>query len=241
MPDKSAMADPLLATAGSMGATPATAADLVDRHFLRRGKGPEFAMEVGWVRRHLRRTRMVLDLGCGNGALASCLEDLHVVGVDHLQAGLARTASEGGRGPFVCADVGRLPFRDGATDAVVLQHLIEHLDDPLSTLKGVFGVLKPAGILMILTPNGWFSDSKTYEDDSHRRIFTPRDLPDLVRQAGFVVSQVVTLGVPWFQSCTRWRVLWRLRRLVLKRAEGIAWLPGARYRGQTLCCAARRP
>jgi SAM-dependent methyltransferase len=81
----------------------------------------------------------VLDVGCRDGALAECLPEAHVVGLD-----LAGT-------PDVVAALPRLPFGDRAFDAVCALDVLEHCDD----LRGAFHeCLRVADRLLLLSlPN----------------------------------------------------------------------------------------
>jgi len=68
-----------------------------------------------------------LDVGCGNGWLATRVAAarpaLSVVGCD------VRTPPAAARVAFACAEVERLPFRDGAFDVVACSHTLEHVAD----------------------------------------------------------------------------------------------------------------
>jgi ubiquinone/menaquinone biosynthesis C-methylase UbiE len=70
----------------------------------------------------------VLDVPCGTGILRGLFASLRLraTGADISPAMLAATAMRGGA-PLVRADVGRLPFRDGAFDAVVCNRFLMHL------------------------------------------------------------------------------------------------------------------
>ena len=102
-------------------------------------------------------------------------------------------------------------------------------------------MLQPGGVALLLTPNRRFSDPSVYDDDSHVHIFAADDLRQVVRDAGFSIIDARSLGLPWFRDYARWPGTWRLRRFVTQRAGALSQIPGCRWRGQTLCCAARRP
>jgi SAM-dependent methyltransferase len=99
----------------------------------------------------LPRGAAVLDAPCGDGSLAATLEqqgyDAHGVDIHSAGAGLL-----GSR--YHDADLnGRLPFADGAFDAVLSIEGIEHLEDRYAYLRELHRVLKPSGSLILTTPN----------------------------------------------------------------------------------------
>jgi len=96
----------------------------------------------------------VLDVGTGAGALLPLLRERgHVpTGVDRWD-GWRRCA---GPAPSARADAHRLPFRDGAFDAVVLHHVLAHLADAAAATAEARRVLRRGGRLGIATPNALF-------------------------------------------------------------------------------------
>lgn len=72
----------------------------------------------------------VLEVGCGNGAIAEHLRDARhdVVAVD-VTMGSARATRERARCDVLLAGLPDLPFPDGAFDTVVCSHTLEHIPD----------------------------------------------------------------------------------------------------------------
>lgn len=216
-------------------------ADPFERHFQHRGHGVEFEMEAAWVRRFLPRdAQRVLDIGCGNGALFETIGSRRVVGIDYCAVGLEQTRQRFRTTPLVCADAAHLPLADAAVDAVTSQHVIEHLPDYPKACEEWRRVLAPGGLLLVLTPNVQFADPSVFEDETHVHLFDKEDLAQTLCGAGFEIVELCSLGLPWFRNYQSLPSGWRFRRLVTRRSTAFSTVPFLKWRGQTLCCAARR-
>lgn len=62
---------------------------------------------------------------------------------------------------YVNLENGKLPYKNEIFDVVYSKSVIEHMLDPLSFVTESFRVLKPGGILLILTPD-WEANYKTF-------------------------------------------------------------------------------
>lgn len=216
--------------------------ETISRHFLRRGHGLEFEMEADWVRVHLPSGNgRIVDLGCGNGSLFDTIGTPRAVGLDYHASGLKHTRARFPKVPLLCASAERLPFADASLDGLILQHVVEHLAEAAAACREFYRVLRTGGVLLLLTPNTGFCDHSVFEDSTHVHIFDCRDLSDILVNAGFSIVDLRTLGLPWFRAYRAIPSGWRLRRWVTKHAVALSTLPRWRWRGQTLCCAARRP
>jgi len=97
----------------------------------------------------------VLDVATGTGLVARELarRGARVVGLDQSEAMLAeavrrtRRAGFGERVRFVLGRAERLPFPDGAFDAVTFTYLLRYVDDPEATVAELARVLRPGGTL----------------------------------------------------------------------------------------------
>ena len=84
----------------------------------------------------------VLDVGCGEGRLASVLGTaVRWVGVDSSPTQLAANPYR----PVVLADMRAVPFRDGAFAEVTHLWCLYHLDDPAQAIAEAARVLAPGG------------------------------------------------------------------------------------------------
>jgi SAM-dependent methyltransferase len=82
----------------------------------------------------------ILDLGSGNRKIVK--ENKTVVSFDRV--GYSRVD--------IVGDAGRLPFKDEIFDAVTLQSVLEHVEDPWRVMKESCRVLKKGGLLWVEVP-----------------------------------------------------------------------------------------
>lgn len=158
---------------------------------------------------------LVLDVGCGTGryTVHSKRAGNVVVGSELVQSA-AVGARRRGLDVIVADSETRFPFRDETFDRAQCIEVIEHLMDPVSTLREINRVLKLGGELFISTPNAawWahrflmfcgitsFGHSPTYpvEVNMHIRHFTLSTLRDFLQRMGFEVlrTQGTYTGFP---------------------------------------------
>ena len=107
------------------------------------------------------RSGLLLDAGCGPNPAASIALAARpgtvVIGMDY-GFGTARTArAVAARRKAVlhavCADLEKLPFRDGAFDGLICDDTIEHLPDDRQGVAEIARTLRPGGLAVIATPN----------------------------------------------------------------------------------------
>jgi 2-polyprenyl-3-methyl-5-hydroxy-6-metoxy-1,4-benzoquinol methylase len=134
----------------------------------------------------------LLDVGCGDGARLSRMRELgwRVTGTD-----LDERALEPARRAGLDVKLGTLAeqrFASGAFDAVTLSHVIEHVPDPVETLRECRRVLAPGGVVMAVTPNvesmghaRWGARWRGLEPPRHLQVFTWDALEAAARSAGF--------------------------------------------------------
>jgi 2-polyprenyl-3-methyl-5-hydroxy-6-metoxy-1,4-benzoquinol methylase len=106
-----------------------------------------------WVPENVR----VLDIGCGFGESLGYhkARGCDVYGVE-ADENIRRVADEYGFKVHVGLFDPDL-YEEGFFDYVTMDQVIEHVADPLATMKGIVRVLKPGGVAILNTPNpdGW--------------------------------------------------------------------------------------
>jgi SAM-dependent methyltransferase len=107
------------------------------------------------------RGRRVLEVGAGSGrdSVALASEGAIPFILDYSMASLEtarRVARRHGVQPhLIRADALRLPFRDGAFDALFHQGLLEHFRDPMPLLQENVRALAPGGLVLVDVPQRW--------------------------------------------------------------------------------------
>ena len=141
----------------------------------------------------------LLEVGCGSGQRLAELRKRgwQVEGqeVDPRAAEFARTRY----GVQVHqGELEKLALPDEGFDAIVTNHVIEHVFHPEALLKECRRLLKPGGVLVVITPNinsfghrhfreNWLS----LDPPRHLHLFSTKNLQSLASKAGF------TDGRPW--------------------------------------------
>jgi 2-polyprenyl-3-methyl-5-hydroxy-6-metoxy-1,4-benzoquinol methylase len=137
-----------------------------------------------------------LDIGSGNGSFLWQLRSLgwEVCGVepDPQSAAHARAAGLDVHDGLLQQQ----SFPDAHFHAIAMTHVIEHLHDPMDTLRRCWKLLKPGGQITVATPNlgsrghrilgaNWFA----LMPPTHLVLFTENSLRLALEKCGFVVSR----------------------------------------------------
>lgn len=207
-----------------------------------RYRGPEGAGYFAWQREvgalgarlnrfkflpHVGEDDVVLDFGCGGGALLAGLPAHRRIGVEPSPE--ARSDAQR-RGLEVHASAAEVA--PGSIDVVISNHALEHALSPFDELVALRAALRPGGRLVLWLPiDDWRSERRPDPDDrnGHLHTWTPLLLSNLLAEAGYEVldCRVVThawpprtalaerlLPQPLFDLAARaWAVLRRRRQV----------------------------
>lgn len=158
-----------------------------------------------------RRARLVLDVGCGAGELASAIrrrQGAHVWGVEPC-------AQAAGAAAKVLDRVLALPVEKALPElperhflSIILADVLEHLVDPEEVLKGLKGKLAGGGEVIVTLPNvahwsvvqGLLQGSWDYQeagilDRTHLRFFTKKSALALFERAEYAVTCVTPIAL----------------------------------------------
>lgn len=172
--------------------------------------GALIASWIGPVRERAAQTVMwlkaiddgkLLDVGCGAGGQLYHLQEMgwrvsgtepdpkavtvarELLGTDYVYEGSLEDAG----------------FNENTFDAVISNHVLEHLSDPLETLKECHRVMKPGAQITFATPHieslgsHYFKEYwRGLEIPRHLFLFTTKSLEEMAQRAGFKNIRVLT-------------------------------------------------
>jgi SAM-dependent methyltransferase len=164
----------------------------------------------------------LLEIGCSMGfLLAKFREDGWAVeGIEPNRGYCDFIAEHHGieASPTILEEADR---QSNSYDVVVMLHVIEHVPDPLGTMRQIFRVLKPGGTLVMETPR---YDSlmfkllrhreRSVSCDGHIYFFTTATLREMAEKAGFKFELVNYVG----RSLNLSRLLWNVGVMSKSRA-----------------------
>jgi len=172
---------------------------------------------------HIARSRSVLDLACGIGAVTKELVRRsagRIVALDRQRSAMADSVTRFSGAHRLCGDAAHLPFNSDAFDLVFCQFSLLWINVP-ETIAEVRRVLEPGGVWVAIEPDYggmiehppeiatrtiWLSALKRCGADPE----IGRKLPGLLRRAGFSV-RVDLLDRLEPPSAVRYRFLHELR------------------------------
>lgn len=219
------------------------------------------------------RTGRFLDCGCGSGAYVAAVREefgLDVYGIEYEPHKVEAAAKDPTlRDRVRQGDLQALDEPDATWDFALLNEVLEHVPEDRAALKEVGRVLKPGGILFLLSPNRCFpfETHGVYWKRSGRpvphwmplvpyvplaagrRIFRywarnywPGELARLVRAAGFAVLHHSYIGLTFENISGRQPALIRLAQPVLRAmSNALERCPGLRCLGVTQVLVCQKP
>jgi len=161
---------------------------------------------------HLKPGR-VLDIGCGDGQRLALLSKKGWETYGQEFDPNAAAFSLGNDSKIYLGELKSLQLPENIFDAVIMNHVIEHLTDPMDILKECLRILKKGGHLVIVTPNTKALTHSFFkkhwiglDPPRHITIFSIESLHDIGRQAGFSECRTWTTFVNSY-GFIRWSFL----------------------------------
>jgi 2-polyprenyl-3-methyl-5-hydroxy-6-metoxy-1,4-benzoquinol methylase len=154
----------------------------------------------------------ILDVGCGLGWILSYLSnewDKNGIEISNFAASHAQQFGKIHNGTLD-------DFTGSGFDVIIMNHVIEHLADPIAALVKVRNLLNPTGIFIIGTPDfdsaaarRYGSNFRLLHDPTHISLFSSDSMHRCLRDHGFKIINVEYpyFETPWFTKENLLRVL----------------------------------
>jgi len=165
------------------------------------------------------RGARLLDVGCGNGSFVKDAIDWgwNAEGLDpDPEVAAAVSPRLGAR--ITTGTLGEVYYPEASFAAVTMDHTIEHLHDPVATLREALRILQPRGSIWVATPNVnslghrlFKSDWRGLEPPRHLVLFNAKALRAALTAAGY--ENVRQLHAPFV---SRW---WFTRSYRIARGD----------------------
>ena len=141
------------------------------------------------------RLSRALDIGASSGTLLQTIHEAYGAETVGVEPGNAYRKLAEAKGFKLYPSLELLKAGDTERfDMVSMMHVLEHLEDPLGTLKEIrTHLLEDRGFLLVEVPNFYAHDS--YEL-AHLSCFTEHTLSEMLKQAGYKIMHMRKHGYP---------------------------------------------
>lgn len=144
-------------------------------------------------------SRHIFDVGCGNGSFLANMKNFgwEVCGCEP-DPKSAMIAIHKGLEVHI-GTIDSVSYPDNSFDVITLSHVLEHTPDPIQTLLDCHRLLKPGGILSIITPNNKSIGHRIFKQfwhsldpPRHLVLFSPKSLTKIIESIGFNITFTTT-------------------------------------------------
>lgn len=141
------------------------------------------------------RLSRALDIGASSGTLMQTIHEAYGGEMIGVEPGNAYRKLAEAKGFKLYPSLEELQANETARfDLVTMMHVLEHLEDPLGTLKEIkTQLLEDYGFLLVEVPN--FYAHESYEL-AHLSCFTEHTLSEMLKQAGYKIMYLRKHGYP---------------------------------------------
>lgn len=162
-------------------------------------RGINAFLSLSTIKKFVKEGKM-LDIGCATGFFLNVgRTDFEVIGLE-----LSPWAADFARTKFklkiITEDLISADLENESFDIVTLIDVIEHLADPINTLKEINRILKPSGVVYLLTPNIDSISAKIMRGKwwglrpAHLYYFSPYTITQMLKKNGFEILLIRSFG-----------------------------------------------
>jgi len=148
----------------------------------------------------------VLEIGFGSGLLLakSLAKGWIASGIEAESLDIPINETVKSEAALIYGKIEETGFAPDSFDLIYAVHVAEHLDDPAQVFAKCHSMLKPGGMLYLMTPNAdslglrWFKSAWwNLEDPTHVRFFSPGSITRMLEDAGYTA---VSVKIPAWDS-----------------------------------------
>jgi ubiquinone/menaquinone biosynthesis C-methylase UbiE len=174
---------------------------------------------------------IVVDIGCGDGAIAAELARLaffrRLEGFDVSHSGIAIARDrEVPETTFATYDGGRLPADDQTYDLAIVSHVIEHVEEPRVLLREAARVARWVVVEVPLERNTMLRGDFRWTDTGHINFYDAVLIRQLIQSCGLTVAiqRVTNPGRAWARVVSSRKLLtkWALKECLLRSVRPLA-------------------
>lgn len=133
----------------------------------------------------VKKSDKVIDFGCGGGYLLNNIVCREKIGIEINQAARKEAKALGIK---VVSDPNTI--RDSWADVIISNNVLEHVENPLATLRKLYGKLKKRGKIIFIVPCESVDNLYAKGDiDQHLYSWSPKSAGNLFERAGFKVKE----------------------------------------------------
>jgi SAM-dependent methyltransferase len=163
-------------------------------------------------------TSRVLDVGCGDAYLIAKIKDScgTIVGMDPERRAVEiaqQILASYNNCRVIQGDCYHIPFEKNSFDVVLMTDVIEHLTQPIDSLKEIGRVMSRDGTLIITTPK--FRPDRKW-DERHEREFTEDEIRELLTRVFSDVQISFFWPLCWSRFYTT-KIGWRVCKYIGRR------------------------
>jgi 2-polyprenyl-3-methyl-5-hydroxy-6-metoxy-1,4-benzoquinol methylase len=143
----------------------------------------------------------ILDIGCGRGNLLKILKQTgcDCYGIERREFPI----DDGFENIHIYKDkLESISFTEGFFDVVIIWHVLEHIDDPILTIRETARILRPGGLLAIAVPNFGSFQARVFRESwfhldlpRHAHHFAKDVLLECLKDNGFDIIRNHTFSI----------------------------------------------
>lgn len=174
----------------------------------------------------------VVEIGCGDGAVAERLEQVgfyaEYQGFDLSAGGIAEAKRRQVPGAtFVVVDSDVLPVESDSADLVIMSHIVEHLEHPRALLYEARRIAKSLIVEVPLEQHIRQPRDFVFDDLGHINAYTATSIRRLVQSCNFRVLKQTTTNVSFatrtfFSLSFKAKAAWHIKERLLQTTPRIA-------------------